>query len=418
MVDGELQIYSATLTELSDDEYPDNPDISIRHVKYTETMMDEIHIMRSAVGFDIIVNPISDSDDTVCMLGVDLMEFIPTIPDYAKEDEYMSLIALVNQEWNRNQVKWTGEELKTIIPKPFVVNGERITRIDLARNCLNSYLWELFFYTEVDGSNKVFYHGWFDFPKELYHELFEERNARAFSNYADFLENWKNPPTKSLNLSLIREVQQERGLQFTDQSSEMYPLLGERKKKQIEIIYPRSYTQMADFHTDSALFATFSPPGYYNREDPRTTELGRFYQLDSIIHRRTTSGTSTDENDELELVFSRKNGEITRFLIGGLDLETLPPLAPMDANSGSQFSMGIGNHPFYEDCKAHDAISSATNPYFGMLLNEMGEWLDSHKIGIDGPLLHLDDEDPNILHLWLLSFERHALVGHYKIYLR
>ena len=52
-----------------------------------------------------------------------------------------------------------------------------------------------------------------------------------------------------------------------------------------------------------------------------------------------------------------------------------------------------------------------------VLLDENGKWLDSHTIGIDGPLLHLDENDPTLLHVWLLSFERHALVGHYTIQL-
>ena len=79
--------------------------------------------------------------------------------------------------------------------------------------------------------------------------------------------------------------------------------------------------------------------------------------------------------------------------------------------------MGIGNHPFYEDCNSHCQLSSKENPYFGVLLDNEGNWLDSHAVGIDGPLLHLDKNNPNILHVWLLSFERHALVGHYEIYL-
>jgi len=47
-------------------------------------------------------------------------------------------------------------------------------------------------------------------------------------------------------------------------------------------------------------------------------------------------------------------------------------------------------------------------------LDDEGKWLDSHEIGIDGPLLHLS-EDGETLHVWLLSFERHALVGHYSL---
>ena len=29
--------------------------------------------------------------------------------------------------------------------------------------------------------------------------------------------------------------------------------------------------------------------------------------------------------------------------------------------------------------------------------------------------MHLDEHDPNLLHLYLLSYERHSLVAHFKI---
>ena len=77
--------------------------------------------------------------------------------------------------------------------------------------------------------------------------------------------------------------------------------------------------------------------------------------------------------------------------------------------------MGIGNHPFYEDYASHEDQCSLTNPNFGLLLDENGKWLDSHSIGIDGPLLHLDKDDPTKLHVWILSFERHALIAHYVL---
>ena len=171
---------------------------------------------------------------------------------------------------------------------------------------------------------------------------------------------------------------------------------------------------MTDFHTDSALFATFSSPGFYNRADPRTTELGRFYFLEKVAYNGTKSNHE-EKLDEINMTFKRENGEITQFIFGGLILGNLPKLSTEQANSGNAYSMGISNHPFYEDCNSHEKLNSKENPYFGVLLDANGNWLDSHKIGIDGPLLHLDIDNPNILHVWLLSFERHALVGHYEI---
>ncbi len=409
-------IYTATLQEMNDEEYPDNPDISIRHPKYIETVMQSISFEQKGEVFEVIIYPSQQNDDTVIMNNIDLMEFIPSIPHCAKGDDYLSLISVVNQEWNRNQVKWSGEDLHQILPKNFTVNGEVITRIDLARNCLSAYLWEVFFSAKIDGKDKVFYHGWFNFPKELYRQLFKERNYIAFDSYAEYLEHWKNPANKPLNLNAIRKILSSSEVEFVNHDQEMYPLEGERKKKEICIIYPTHYDKMADFHTDSALFATFSEPGFYNRKDPRTTELGRFYNLKNIEYRKTES-THKAELDELKMIFERENGEITQFIFGGLDFSSLPKLSPADCNKGIPFPMGIGNHPFYESNREHLQINSQENPYFGVLLDEEGKWIDSHRIGIDGPLLHLDKDNPTILHVWLLSFERHALVGHYEVQL-
>lgn len=409
-------VFTALLTEMTDEEYPDNPDITIRHPKYVETEMEAITFNQKEQGFDITIFPSNTNDDTVIMQGIDLMEFIPSIPHCVEGDDYMSLISVVNQEWNRNQVKWKQDDLVQILPKDYIVNGETITRIDLARNCLSAYLWEVFFSAKVDGKDKVFYHGWFNFPEELYHELFKERNDVEFDQYAEYLEHWKNPENKTLSLKSIRTIESSKQVTFVNHDQEMYPLEGERKKKEIAIIYPTEYSKMADFHTDSALFATFSEPGFYNRKDPRTTELGRFYNLKTIEYR-TTKSTHNIESDEIKMLFERENGEVTQFIFGGLDFSALPRLSTEECNSGIPFPMGIGNHPFYESSNAHNNLNSQENPFFGVLMSEQGLWLDSHKIGIDGPLLHLDKNDPTILHVWLLSFERHALVGHYEIQL-
>lgn len=410
-------VFSASLRELSDKEYPDNPDITVRHDKCVETTMSSIEFIRKGELFDVYVIPDSPQDDTAHLFEIDLMEFIPSIPEYVREDNYLSLIAIVNQEWNRNQVKWQDDQLSTALHNEnCTVNGEKVTRFDLARNCLNAYLWEVFLYADVDGANKVFYHGWFDFPKDLYHELYAKRNNKSFSEFADFLEDWKNPPSKKVDLTTLRKVNTETSPEYTNESDVMYPIAGERKKKQIGVITPTDITKMSDFYSDASTFATFTPPGFYNRADPRKTELGRFEQLDEVVYR--TTETSLGERSEFEFSYSDKLGRKTRFIIGGLDLSTLPKLSSEEANSGHQFSMGIGNHPFYEDYDLHENQCSLTNPSFGLLLDENGKWLDSHSIGIDGPLLHLDKDDPTKLHIWILSFERHALIAHYVLKLK
>ena len=77
--------------------------------------------------------------------------------------------------------------------------------------------------------------------------------------------------------------------------------------------------------------------------------------------------------------------------------------------------MGIANHSFYNTSDEVDNNSSLQNPYFAFLLDEKGNWIDSHEVGIDGPLLYRDDKDATKIHFLIISFERHVFVGHFVL---
>ena len=169
-----------------------------------------------------------------------------------------------------------------------------------------------------------------------------------------------------------------------------------------------------DFLTDSTEFATFSPPGYYTRADPRHTQLSKLYEPVKVVERKTI--TNKDTFMELDIYFrQRDSSTITRLVIGGFNLKNIPSKSVADVNDGWQMPMGIADHTFYETYA--DARKNATknSPFYAFLLTANGDWLDSHKVGIDGPLLHFDIADPHKLHVWILSFERHAFVGHYVL---
>lgn len=406
---------SIDLVELSDSEYPDNPDISIRHSKYVATTMKSIELSEENGAYTFEIHPDWKRDSTICLKGIDLLEFIPTIPEHLKKDDYLSLLSVVNEEWNRNQVKWEGDDLEKITSLSNNVNGEIITRIDIARNCLNSYLWELFLYAKEEGRNKVFYHGWFSFPKELYQTLFQDQNDVPFSKYAEYLENWKDPVSERINTSVLRTVVNSKNAIGIDLSSSNYPLTGERKKKQIDIVFPLGTSFMKDFQNDASEFATFSPPGFYTKKEPRKTELGRFSQLKSSSISNVLFPDKSNGR-EVTLTFEdAKKQRTTQFIIAGVDFNKTPILSIEDANNGSSYSMGFGNHPFYETIKAHELFRLKRSNYYAYLVDGEGKWLDSHMVGLDGPLIHREKGNPNKLHIWLLSFERQALVGHYVI---
>lgn len=107
----------------------------------------------------------------------------------------------------------------------------------------------------------------------------------------------------------------------------------------------------------------------------------------------------------------------TKLVIGGLNLNDFPILSEQEVSNGWKNAMGIGNHSFYEGYTKHIETKSKNSSYYAMFLDKDNKWLDSHKIGVDGPIFHFSDQERKSLDLWLLSFERHALVGHYKIIL-
>ena len=400
------EVIRVGVTEFTDQQYPDNPDIGFRATDYQFDLFQHAEILAydlSNYSLNFYLNPM----DTIQIGPLDLSEWFPQVPSHLKSDPYLSELSLINQEWNRNQVALRSSE--------FTSSNEEIVRVDLARNCLNAYLWELIVYVEEGGNELPYAHAWFDFPHAEYEQTFSQLNATSFDSLRSCLVDWKDPESKLVDTSVLREVLSSEKIMVRDLSDFMYPVDGARKKKRKEVIYPTSYSSMRELQTDSALFATFSKPGFYNKQDPRTTELGRFSKVEEAFFRSTES---VDQSDliEIELSFFHTEDSIrTKFIMGGIPLTTFPKLSPDDANSGWKSSMGFGNHTFYESLNLHQSSASKNNTYYAYLTDEEGKWLDSHKIGIDGPIVHFDIDFPHVLHIWFLSFERHALVGHYAL---
>lgn len=397
-----------SVTNLTDQDYPDNPDIGYRSKDYQSHEINFITAENKGdTAMSLAINTIGE--EWIKFDHVDLLEFIPSIPNHLKNDEYLSLLAVVNQEWNRNQVRFSAED--------FVCKDNTIQRVDIARNCLNSYLWEVIVYKLEDGSIVPYTHCWFDFPKDWYQRMFEIRNGQSFSKYAEYLENWKDPASDDVDLFAFRRFVDAAGnmvLTYKAEVDTMYPLEGARLKKRKEVIFPKDFQTMKDLQSDSTLYATFSQPGFYNRKDPRTTELGRLDSLMFIEINQVVSEADGEVYEEIEMRFLHNNGQDqTAVLIGGVDMDKLPTLEYFEAVNGWKNSMGFSNHTFYETRKEHEAYSSKKSPYYAMLLDGEGKWLDSHKVGIDGPIMYWDKQ--GLLHIWLLSFERHSLVGHYVL---
>ncbi len=409
-------VYRIGITELSDAEYPNNPDLGNLTSNYHSLSHDSLIIVKNTdATFRLVIMPANLESDTIVFDSLNLYTYIPALPIWVKQDSFLTNFGFTNSEWNRHQVRF--DRSKGF----FSINGgnyesKMITRIDIARNCLNSGLWELIFYAEEEGHNKPCYHGWFSFPEPLYAQMFEDVNGESFSKYRNRMAEWKTPEKERINLHVLRTVKSENALEFSSLNDRMYPKTGARKSKWKNIIYPENAKSINDFLTDSTSFATFAPPGVYTKADPRRTRLSLLAKPKSIIHRTVVQEKSDSlvELNEFEIKFLDKSGtEVSYIIIGGFSWDQIPTLSLEENNKGFKMPMGIANHAFYESYETSVAKPSIKNTYYGLLVDKEMKCLDSHEIGIDGPLIFWDANDEGLLHIMLLSFERHAFVGHF-----
>lgn len=183
--------------------------------------------------------------------------------------------------------------------------------------------------------------------------------------------------------------------------------------------------QISKVHTASvtgkdkkARFASFIPPGRYSVNHPWEHEYEKIAKLEKAVIRKVKAPQSEKLLDEIELVFqSSRNGERQKLIISGIDLEKLPALSVKEYPKGLYMPMGIGVPPFYQSYEALKTENPSESPYFGLLLDEKDRWINHHETAIDGPVLHRDASNPNLIHLYLLSYERMSLVAHFLLML-
>jgi hypothetical protein len=407
--------YPIVLKTATDAEYPNNNMIGFKSRFDGVFSHKKALIIENERGtYDFEIYPDNAKSDTLILKNVNLLEFMPSIPNHVKKDNYLSFLAVLNQEWNRIEVKFSH--------KLFSVQGHGteknvISRFDIANNCLKKGLWEILTFTTENGNDSLYYQSWFDFPDTLYNQLFFKRNSISIEKYDNMLKNYSHDKGEKVNLEVLRTVNSEKNISFKDFNKEYYPLKGERLTKLSNIVFPTKIHSINDFLTDKTTYSTFAPPGQYTRADPRKTQLSRFQQLDKVVLLQTKSTNSAANlTDEIQLFYSNKDKiQKTNYIIGGLQLDKLPILKADNLHNGWQRPMGISNHSFYTTYENFVAVSSAENPYFSFLLNEKGDWLDSHDVGIDGILLYRDEADVSKIHGYILSFERHSFVGHFVL---
>ena len=222
-----------------------------------------------------------------------------------------------------------------------------------------------------------------------------------------------------MNLDKLRSVESEHDIEIDYDAQEPIWYAGEqiRKKRTTMAENIRTWGDYTDGR--SVRYGSFIPPGIYKNDHPWKNEYTRMDTFDKGILRKVKSPGSDKPLTELELVFtsSKQKGKV-RFLVSGIDLEALPTLPKTEYNKGLYMPMGIGVPPFYQSYEELVKSPPSEQPYFSLLLNENNEWIDHHTFAIDGPVMHRDADDPSKVHLYLLSYERHAVIAHFVILIK
>lgn len=426
------QFYSVKVNkiiEYSPEQYPDDPDLrpgfsdSTYGGTFSHSAIEFIAEREDLSRFTVKIFPKNEKSDIIIIPNVCLDEWIPTIPTYLRNDKDLGDIALFNQQFNRVQVKFLRDS------NEFKVEGNhfeasKITRVDLSKNCLQMPFWEIVAFTKNhDNEDVPIYHGWFNFPGELHTKLLIRKgwSSEESPKITELLTSWmKVEPQNPLNLVNLRTVESEAMIPIEVFNSEAYPApkYSERSKKFSNIIFPKSLI-ISDFLTDSTKFARFVPPGKYSKRQIMNTQLGRFKSIVPKAKFRVVRSKNPAKSlrPEIELTYLDKKNNVTRIVFGGFDINKFKKLPNEKANKGMTMPFGIANHNFNQGYKelSNPENSATNNPCYAMILDDENKWLNSHEVGVDGLLFYFDEKESSKLHVWLLSFERHAFVGHYTI---
>ncbi|WP_026735986.1 hypothetical protein [Fischerella sp. PCC 9605] len=407
---------SVKLQELSNAEYPENPAaLSTNFQRYSSRKL--TILKKDGTNFDFVLEPTNARTAKIVVKNVDLSLLVPKAPEWTKKDKGLEVIAFTDREWNRQQVSFPANSENIEISGGDGFEKQNLAEIALANNCLNAGYWEILLFTKESGNKALYYQSWFTFPMGHYKNIFEKINNMSYWKHRWRLEHWQDPAGTVVNTNLLREVIDEKEAPAKFPLDERIISSGEQSRK-IRTTLAKNLTTWGDFYNDATeiKFASFRPPGYYDSEKPWFNQYWRIGKFEKAILRNIQPVGVKQKLQEIELVFKdTKNGEQNRLFISGVNLKGLPQLTVNDYSKGLYMPMGIGIPPFYQSYEELQKNHPDKSPYFSVLLDSKNRWIDHHSLAVDGPVMHLDKDNPNLLHLYLLSYERNTLVAHFLI---
>jgi hypothetical protein len=338
------------------------------------------------------------------LTGVDLTPMAPRVPGLARGNETLTRLALIQREFNRNETHHA------------MPDG---TDLSIANNCLQRGLWEIKI-ARVEGPKTTnLYHAWFTFPQEEYARLFAAANQGLPEQKWDALfANYPGVGGFALPLGELRRVVAEKPVQsLGTHGADALDRLPEQKGKTkwIRTANLETYGDVAKPASQPITLAKFNIPGLYDPKESMTFDLAWLAHPKSLVWRRVKSSQTPQPFPELELAF--ENG--TRILaadarLAGLSARTSVPTAENDV---LKLVCGIGTPVIHASVEERRKEMMEDRPRYLMILDAKNNHLDNHLTGVDGMYVWREAGSagaPDTLHIWLVSYERIALVAHFS----
>ncbi|HSS44544.1 MAG TPA: hypothetical protein VLO07_04300 [Thermoanaerobaculia bacterium] len=331
--------------------------------------------------------------------GVDLGLLVPRVPRLARGNEALTRLALIQREFNRNEVH---------NPMPDGVD------FSIANNCLERGLWEVKIARQDAGKTVTVFHAWFTLPKEEYARLFREVNGGLDEARFDGLfSSYPGVGGFVLPLEELRGVKSERELAPLEiHAADPLDRLTEQKNK-MKLLRTAGITTFGNFARPAnqpVMLAKFNVPGMYDPADSMRFDLTWLARPARIVWREVEGARAPGVFPEVEVRF--ENGY--RILAADARLADLPVrhLVPAVEADVLKLVCGIGTPTIHATAGERAAELSEDRPRYLMILDAKGNHVDNHLTGVDGLYAWREDGDPGQLHLWLVGYERIALVAH------
>lgn len=399
--------------EYTQKEYPDNPaPLSAHYGNYDHPKL----VLKKEGGshFTLTFLPGNSSSATITLKNIDASLMTPSIAPWVKNNPNLTRISLTDRQWNRQQVIFDANNPSLEIKGGDGVESHQLITAELAKNCLNAGLWEILLYVKEKDKKELLYQGWFTFPLGYYKEIFENNTGFSYWNHWYYLEHWFDPKGTTIPFDALREVKRSYPVSLHYDLNEPVIAQGEQVNKKRNIIADHAIHRFQDYYQGEVAFATFLPPGIYRKDKPWHNEFWLLHKpVRAELNDIQSPAVPNKSLQEIVIHYVGSDNKPSSFYVSGFALTQLPHLDVNDYPKGALCLMGIGTAPLKERYSALINNPPEKSPVFSVFVNEKNQWINHHEVAIDGSYLFLDKNQPNRLHLYLVSYERHAVVAHY-----